>query len=193
MNGPSVRIPCEAVPVLPPDFDDLDPEYTSRVLEGYELDEFVRGAGLDWQDFTGATPVMTATPPPSRVPLPPLPPLPSRPRPPSHPNWDEEDFIPILPHSPPLGIPSRNRCRESEEAETGRERRAAPRARSPPCCPSLPPGCRPWSPSPHRCGAPRGLTIRIPMGNRPWYRCPPALRLIPDTRTVLSTFAHEAH
>jgi hypothetical protein len=47
MNGPSARIPCEAATVSPPDFDNPDPAYTVRVLEGYELDEFVREAGLD--------------------------------------------------------------------------------------------------------------------------------------------------
>jgi hypothetical protein len=41
MNGPSARIPCEAATVSLPDFHDPDPTYTVRVLEGYELDEFV--------------------------------------------------------------------------------------------------------------------------------------------------------
>lgn len=111
MNGPSARIPCEAVTMSPPDFDDPDPAYTSRVLEGYELDEFVPEAGLNWRDFAGATPVVTATPPPSWVPSRPPPPPPSCPPPPPRPSWTQEDFIPVPPLSPPPGIPSRKRCR----------------------------------------------------------------------------------
>lgn len=193
MNGPSARIPCEAATVSPPDFDDPDPSYASRVLEGYELDEFVREHGLYWRDFAGATPVVTATPPPSpaRVPSPRPPTPPSRPPPPPRPNWNQEDFIPVPPLSPPPDIPSRKRRRGSEEIRTGRERRAAPRAQSPPRRPSPPPGRRPRSPSPRR--NPRGPTIRIPAGNRPRSKWPPAPRLVVDSRATPTTFVHEAH
>jgi hypothetical protein len=150
MNGPSARIPCEVATVSPPDFDDPDPSYTSRVLKGYKLDEFVREQGLYWQDFAGTTLVVTATPPPSWAPSPPPPPPPSCLPPPLCPNWNQEDLIPVLPLSPPSNIPSRKRRRDSEEVRAGREHRAAPHAQSSPRHPSPPPTRRSRSPSPHR-------------------------------------------
>jgi hypothetical protein len=162
MNGPSACIPCEVATALPPDFDDPDPSYASRVLEGYELDEFVREQGLYWQDFAGATPVVTATPPPSQVPAPCPPTPPLRLSPPPRPNWNQEDFIPTPPLSLPLNIPSRKCRRGSEEIRTGRERQTAPHAQSPPHRPSPPPVRHPRSPSPRH--NPWGPTIHIPAG-----------------------------
>ncbi|KAJ7827417.1 hypothetical protein B0H13DRAFT_2373847 [Mycena leptocephala] len=51
---------AEAATMLPPDFDDPDPVYTARVLEGYKLDKFVREVDLNWWDFTGTALVVTA-------------------------------------------------------------------------------------------------------------------------------------